>query len=482
MSLFPIQAALPQLDETLAQLMAKAGEKGDLPGFSQSARSILNALSSDAENDAELVQTILTDAGLTQRVLRLANSAMYNVFGGKVTSVTRSVQVLGVQTVAHLALGLKVMESVGRGRPSSQGTLAEMHKSVLAGFMGRQLAGSQASPRDAEAAAVCAMLMGLGRMMVCFYLPQAWSRIQAETDDSMSEDDAARAALGGTFADIGQRVTRQWGLPDSLTNCLQSRIPENGQGPATHEERLSMLATAATQCARILHDEPEDTQAGVSGVVDRFANSLGLEADAMNAAIRTARTAARQHFDEEPTALVQPVTESERQARLLRGFGDLQEAGKSATPTQMLNLSLEYLHSNFGAKRSFGFLRSPRDKSYAARFGLGEGSAALLPALQFSNLAQSDVFNVVLDGGKVLFVEDAKADNLRARLPAWWLASLGGALSFCIIPLDIDGSSVGFLYVDWTPPALAPRMDIVRTRTLSQVRDILVSHFSKARI
>jgi len=118
-SLFPIQTALPQLDETLAQLMAKAGEKGDLPGFSQSARSILNALSSDAENDAELVQTILTDAGLTQRVLRLANSAMYNVFGGKVTSVTRSVQVLGVQTVAHLALGLKVMESVGRGRPAS---------------------------------------------------------------------------------------------------------------------------------------------------------------------------------------------------------------------------------------------------------------------------------------------------------------------------------------------------------------------------
>jgi len=147
----------------------------------------------------------------------------------------------------------------------------------------------------------------------------------------------------------------------------------------------------------------------------------------------------------------------------------------------MLNLSLEYLHSNFGAKRSFCFLRSPKDKSYAARFGLGDGSAALLPALQFSSLAPSDVFNVVLDSGKVLFVEDAKVDNLQARLPAWWLDSLGSALSFCIIPLDIDGASVGFLYVDWSPPLSAPRMDIVRTRTLRQVRDILVSHFSTAR-
>ncbi|OYY61750.1 MAG: hypothetical protein B7Y51_09615 [Burkholderiales bacterium 28-67-8] len=474
-------ATAPELDDTFAQLMAKASEKGDLPGFSQSARSILNALSSDAENDAELVQTVLTDAGLTQRVLRLANSAMYNVFGGEVTSVTRAVQVLGVQTVAHLALGLKVMESVGRGRPSSEGTLAEMQKSVLAGFMGRQLAGSQASLKDAEAAAVCAVLMGLGRMMVCFYLPQAWSRIQAETNESTPEDDVARAALGGTFADIGQRMTRQWGLPASLTNCLQSRIPENGQGPATHEERLSMLATAATQCARILHAEPEDPEAGVSGVVGVFANSLGLEADVMNAAIRAARTAARQHFDEEPAALVQPVTESERQARLLRGFRDLQEAGKSATPTQMLNLSLEYLHSNFGAKRSFCFLRSPKDKSYAARFGLGDGSAALLSALHFDHQQHSDVFSVVLNSGKVLFVEDAKADNLQSKLPPWWLGSLGSAVSFCIIPLDIDGSSVGFLYVDWAPPVSAPRMDIVRTRTMSQVRDILVSHFSKAR-
>ncbi len=474
-----MQAVPSQLDETFAHLMSKAGEKGDLPGFSQSARSILKALDSDADNDAELVQTVLTDAGLTQRVLRLANSAMYNVFGGEVTSVTRAVQVLGVQTVAHLALGLKVMESMDRSRPSSAATLAEMQKSVLAGFMGRQLAGGSASTKESEAAAVCAVLMGLGRMLVCFYMPESWSRIQAEATESASEHDAAVAELGGSFADIAQLMTRRWGLPPSLTNCLQGCVPEDGNGPATHEERLSMLATAATECARVLHAQPDDHDDAVSAVVDVFAAPLGLDASAMGAAIRSARTAAQEHFAAQPTALVQPVSESDRQDRLLRGFRQLQEAAASATPTKLLSLALEYLHEHFQASRSFCFVGS--QKAYRARVGLGSGANALLPALHFEIQQRPDVFNVVLGSGKVLFVEDALSPSLRDKLPPWWLGSLNDAKGFCVVPIKLDNHALGLLYLDWVAPVAAPRMDIVRTRTLGQVSDLLVSRFARER-
>lgn len=474
-----MQTLASQLDETFAQLMRKAGEKGDLPGFSQSARSILNALESDADDDAELVQTVLTDAGLTQRVLRLANSAMYNVFGGEVTSVTRAVQVLGVQTVAYLALGLKVMESMDRSRPSSASTLAEMQKSVLAGFMGRQLAGGSASVKESEAAAVCAVLMGLGRMLVCLYMPESWNRIRAETCESTSEHDAAVAELGGSFSDIAQLMARHWGLPPSLTNCLQACVPDNGSGPTTREERLSMLATAATECASVLHARPDDHDDAVSEVVDVFAAPLGLEASAMGAAIQSARSAAQEHFAVQPTALVQPVSESDRRDRLLRGFRQLQQAAASATPTGLLSLALDYLHEHFHASRSFCFVGS--QKIYRARIGLGNDANALLPALHFEIQHPPDVFNAVLNSGKVLFVEDAGSASLRDKLPSWWLGSLNNAKGFCVVPLKLDNHALGLLYLDWVSPVAAPRMDIVRTRTLGQVSDLLVSGFANER-
>ena len=469
----------PSLDDTFTQLMGKASEKGDLPGFSQSSRSILNALTADADNDFELVQTVTTDAGLTQRVLRLANSAMYNVFGGEVNTISRAIQVLGVQTVAHLALGLKVIESVDRSRPDSAATLAEMQKAVLAGFVGRQLAGSKASLKDTETAVVCAVLMGLGRMMVCFYLPQAWSQIQSLTDASTSEDDATQAVLGGSFADVGQRMAAHWGLPATLTDGMRALIPAQGQTPATHQEWLSMLATAASQGARILHARPDDTEAAFGGVVAVFSHSLGMEPDAMLSAIRAANSAAQEHFTQAPTARAPVPTESERSASLLSGLKELEAASRTASLTQLLTMALEFLHLNFGAARSYAFLLIPKEKCFRARYGLGQGANALLPQLTLDQAFQPDVFHAVLKGEKVMFVPDTRAVSLKGKLPPWWQLSLGEAHSVCMLPLHLNRSALGFLYLDWMPPADAPRMDAQRLHVLTRVREILMDNLSK---
>jgi GAF domain-containing protein len=256
-------------------------------------------------------------------------------------------------------------------------------------------------------------------------------------------------------------------------------VPENGNGPATHEERLSMLATAATECARVLHAQPDDHDDAVSAVVEVFAAPLGLDAVAMGAAIRSARTAAQEHFAVQPSALVQPVSDSDRQDRLLRGFRQLQEAAASATPTKLLSLALEYLHEHFQASRSFCFLGT--QGTYRARIGLGSGVTELLPALHFEIQQRPDVFNAVLGSGKVLFVEDAGSASLRDKLPPWWLSHLNNAKGFCVVPIKLDNHALGLLYLDWVAPVAAPRMDIVRTRTLGQVSDLLVSRFAKER-
>jgi hypothetical protein len=276
-------------------------------------------------------------------------------------------------------------------------------------------------------------------------------------------------------------MARHWGLPPTLTNSLQVCTPQDGIAPRTHGEWLRMAATAATECARVLHAAPADAGAGIGSIVEVFAGPLGLEASAMQGAIRNAMTAAQEHFAQAPAALVKPMSESDRQARMLRGFRELQEAAKSASLPEMLGLALEFLHGNFVAKRSFCFLLFAKDKRYRARYGLGEGAGVLLPGLQFDDRQQADVFQAVLPSDRPLFIENTRAANLGGKLPQWWLDSLGNALSFCIIPLHLNTASVGFIYIDWVPPQSAPRMDIARIRVLTQVRSILVAHIARPR-
>ena len=90
--------------DLLDKLWSRMSERGDFPMLSQALRTTVSAMSDDDLDFTALVQVVLSDFGLTQKVLRLANSAMYISFGGNITTVTRALMVLGMDAV-HFAVG-----------------------------------------------------------------------------------------------------------------------------------------------------------------------------------------------------------------------------------------------------------------------------------------------------------------------------------------------------------------------------------------
>ena len=52
-----------------------------MPGFSNAISAIVGAMQSENEREFSMTRTVLSDPALTHRVLRLANSAMYAMFG-----------------------------------------------------------------------------------------------------------------------------------------------------------------------------------------------------------------------------------------------------------------------------------------------------------------------------------------------------------------------------------------------------------------
>lgn len=467
------------------QLLSRMNERGDLPGFSRSVQSIVNVLadaSDDDKDDVKLIQVVLTDASLTQKVLRLANSAMYAVFEGQVTTVSRAIAILGLQTVAHLALGLKVVESFQSENKTSQSILDEMRKSILAGVLGRQFASCSAGTRDSEEASVCAVLHGLGRMLVAFYLPESWDEIERGVAKGASEEVLAHKVLSVGFEQIGQFIATRWGLPPKLVSALRP-APEQHDGQAlSHEDWLCTVGSVATKGAHILYAQPEEVSESpqMTALIEQYAPRMGVEPHQMQQALTAAKTIIAETFSH---AVATPaVSEANRDKALADGLRELKLAAKTSTVSQTVNLAVEFLHNTLGSSRSFYFLRATKERLYKARLGLGAGAMELLPSLKFDEQFKPDVFHAAMASEKSCYVENTKSQTIKFRLPMWWMSTLGTAQSFCIVPMNSNRSPLGFIYLEWPSTTQAKKLDGYALDVLTEVRTVISQSIERSRV
>jgi HD-like signal output (HDOD) protein len=466
-----------------AQLLARMNERGDLPGFSHSVQSIVNVLadsSGDDRDDIKLIQVVLTDASLTQKVLRLANSAMYAVFEGQVTTVSRAIAILGIQTVAHLALGLKVVESFQSDDQTGICIKGEMQKSMLAGVLGRQFAACAASTRDAEEASVCSVLHGLGRMLVAFYLPEAWAAVQKAAASGKLEDAAARDILCVGYEQIGQFIATRWGLPPTLVSALRP-APEFREGVEfTHSDWLCTVGTAATRGAHILHESSSTEESPkMTTLIETFAPRLGVDPAQLRGAIASARHIIQETMSVAPVA--EKAVEQNRDRALAAGLEELRNAAKTATLSQTVAQSVEFLHQTLGSTRSFYFLKATKERMYKARLGLGKGAVELLPSLKFEEQFKPDVFHAAMASEKSCYVENSKSPAIKFRLPMWWMATLGAAQSFCIVPMNSNRVPLGFIYLEWAAASQSKKLEGYALEVLGEVRGIIAQSIERSR-
>ena len=99
----------------LDSLLARLQDRGDFPAFSKSIAEINRLTSSSRAHTgsaSELANVVLRDYSLTNRLLRLVNSAFYGPFSGRITTVSRAVVILGFEQVRLAAASLLILESL----------------------------------------------------------------------------------------------------------------------------------------------------------------------------------------------------------------------------------------------------------------------------------------------------------------------------------------------------------------------------------
>ncbi len=200
----------------------------ELPIFGRTAERIRELTDSDKAAVSELAAAILRDPGMTAKLLRIANSVIFNTSGMQITTVSRAVVMLGFDMVRQIALSVAFVDAFLRGRPKGR-VLREMARSIHAAVQARWLAVRR---HDAlpEEVFIAALLYRFGEMAFWCCAGEAGD----ELDEALSLDpqypgDVEQAVLGFRLHQLTAALTREWRVSPLLQNVFKGGFPKRSR-------------------------------------------------------------------------------------------------------------------------------------------------------------------------------------------------------------------------------------------------------------
>lgn len=257
-----------QEGEETIRLLEQLSADQDFPAFSQVVAQVNSITAAEDSHAEQLTAAILKDVALTNKLLRLVNSAQFGFFGNRpISTISRAVIILGYDTVRDAALSLMLFEHL-QNHAQAQELKAETIDSFYCGILGRLLA-RKLGYRDTEEVFICALFRNLGKLMSRLHFIEATREVEALMQaQSLSEEQASRRVLGMSYDEIGQAVGRHWKLPASILEGM-SPLPDGPVKPSA--DRHQVLANLSLQLYEAVKNSPrEDVGRAVTEIARRY--------------------------------------------------------------------------------------------------------------------------------------------------------------------------------------------------------------------
>ncbi|MCB1759815.1 MAG: HDOD domain-containing protein [Gammaproteobacteria bacterium] len=481
---------------TIEFLLRRMQHKSDFPVLSESIRS-LNQLSSSEEQDvSHLASVIIRDFALTNKILKVVNSAYYSRFAGKIGSVSRAIVVLGIKTIRSIAASLIFFEHL-HNRSQATRLKEEICAAVFGATLSKQAA-TDARMEDIEGTFLCGMMHNMGRILVAYYLTDESEEIERlEKQEGMDSEGAQRRVLGMTFEQIGIAIAKQWNFPKEITLGMARVNPKSPGDLKRADVKTRLIASFANEAAKAIGDAEPGDKAPCRHILKRYRMSLAISDQRFEGMVERARDefmelssslavtgrgatpfvqrliAAPGEGPEEPLSRTQEVTEtclleSEQasdgmappdisagrpspDAELIMTEG-LQEVtammlDEKCNVSQIFNVVLETIYRAMAYQHVVLCLQDVKSQSYAARLGFGEEIESFMQEFKFPSRYSNTVFHVALKNGVDLYIEDCKAQKIQDNIPEWYTA-ISHAGSFILLPLLVNQRALGMIYAD----------------------------------
>ena len=460
-------------------LYLKMKKKGDFPTFSRQIIEVNQIITTDKSSAKDISHVIMKDFSLTNKLIKLVNTAMYSQFNQNgVSSVASAMIIMGTNQIQRTASSLMLFEHM-RNNAQNQNLKDTTMLTYMSGLMSKDLARLEGF-RDQEEFQICGMFHKLGENLVAFYFPDKLRLIhEIEKSKGLSKDEAAKKIIGVDFKTLGTGVAKKWRLPNNIIKSMAFDPSDKAsQGDLekniTRAERLGRISSFSNALCDIYRNpSPEQRDHAIEQLLKTFEGMLDLNIKDIEGLVKRASERLKSHASIMNISISQneilanmdnkPISDDATSENNPSTFKpdikvprekvdkDIKRIGELLTgPFQISDILtdiLNVMHKGFDYNRIAICIKDVGSNEIVVRHGLGKGIDILRKDFRFSLGKSEDIFHFSLLREKDYTIHDIDDPKFKALIPAWY-RRLNIAKGFDLYSLVIDHVPLGFFYAD----------------------------------
>ena len=328
-----------------------------LPAMPQVLLKLLALCRTDSAAIADYADLVAKDAGMTGRILSVANSSAFHR-GGQRIGLEQSLMTLGVDTIKTLVIGESVSQVFNAFSQRCATDLTEFWRhSLTTAVMAREVA-TRLSYAHAEEAYLAGLLHDVGRLALLSAAPREYGKqFLLPDDDILCETE--KSALHITHTEAGAWMIERWRLDSFLADSVLYH-----HEPARQLESAHPLVRIVLLANRLAAGDPE------SPAVAEACSLCGLNTRELQPVAASAATLVKRAAEQLGIPLTDPVADDECHAQLAEEVRQLvltseatRNLGRQRSDTQLLESLVRSARLLFDLQDALVLVMGPGSRS-----------------------------------------------------------------------------------------------------------------------
>ena len=190
-------------------------ESESLPTLPTVACKLLSISSQEEIGMKEIANLVSKDASLSAKVLKIANSALYN-FPVKISNVHQAASRIGLNAIRSLVFSFSFL-SIKSKNNKNVFDYEKFWEKSLSNAVAARLVMNEVSKSNGEEIFVAGLLQDIGELIMAGCFPQQYAQLLRDTSGSEKDTiEMEEQIIGADHASIGYEVAKKWGFPQEL--------------------------------------------------------------------------------------------------------------------------------------------------------------------------------------------------------------------------------------------------------------------------
>ncbi len=252
-----------------------------MPSLSTTVTKVMETCNNPAVSPNDLNRVISLDPVLTGQVIKLVNSAYYSLVN-KVTSLTRAIIMLGINTIKNLSLSLSIVGNIQDKDAFKAFSIDEFWShSICVGVSAKLIASAAGVPvSEREEFFVAGLLHDLGKIPLNSCYPADYMAVvNSVKTDHIPLYSAEQKLFGINHCQVGGIIAEKWTLNKNLTDALNYHHSPDAE--AIENKEFLTIITLADMIAHMMRIPDWDRISLEGSVIEKLSGRINIDLDTL---------------------------------------------------------------------------------------------------------------------------------------------------------------------------------------------------------